>query len=326
MKTKKLKNYRFWLGVGTAGFLLTAPQTMFLRVAVQELDPHLLNALRFGVVALLALPFVLRSRSRLTRGSVKYVLISGVGLSIAASSLVFALRDSQASYVSFLLLLSPAVLVAYSMKMDSERVALKAVVGIMISLIGALVLAGLPALMFGEKKILYPLATALLLLNALVYPFVTLSYKWANEREKIPLPVIIGLSAGVVSVTSLGFWLFSGSVWPAHVSSVSVLAVLYSGVIVSLTSKVLSVAAFKRIGAAGISSLNYLQSFLAVLLPVIFLHERLTSSMIIGGLLIVVGVVLAQKHGLVVRSPFGRRKRNGAKRRLKKWPHNPFAS
>ena len=70
----------------------------------------------------------------------------------------------------------------------------------------------------------------------------------------------------------------------------------YSGVGVMLLIRWASTAAYSHIGGVMMGAFNYVEVFLAILLPVFILGEKLSLSMVIGGVLIVAGVYLLGNH------------------------------
>lgn len=292
----KTKSKKIWFMIALVAFMAAAPHATVLRDVSQTMNPHLLNAWRFGLAAIVTLPWVLKRNKKLTRNGLMYSLLAGFGLTISAVTFIYALATSQASYVNMLLLLSPAFLMVYSIKLDGEKVRPSALTGFFVAAVGALVMTAFP-LIFSNKNIpVFPVATTLLIINAAVYPLVTMSYKWATVREKIPLPIIICISTGMVSVVSLVLWGISGHELPASLTGQHYAALIYSGVVVICTAKLVTVAAFRFIGASAISVLTYLETFVAVLLSVLILKETITPTMIAGGLIILLGVIIVQQR------------------------------
>ena len=75
-----------------------------------------------------------------------------------------------------------------------------------------------------------------------------------------------------------------------------ILAILYSGIVVALISRVLNIASYERIGSAVSSSLMYLETVIAILIPIIILKETISLAMIIGVALILTGVAITEHH------------------------------
>ncbi len=292
-----MKSKQTWFWLALLSFTLAAPNAMVMRYAVGELDPFLLNALRFAIVALCCAPIIWQSRGFLTGKALRSVLIAGAAMSVAALTFTVALVHSTASYVSILLLLTPVVLVFYSNKLTGERISRRAMAGITLSALGAAVIVLLPlALRQNTPFTFYPLATLLCVLNCLIYPLSTIEIKKANEDHGVPMFALVGFVAGIVTVANVIAWLLSGSSVPASVSWQTVAGILYSALIISLFGRALGIWSYERVGSAVISALTYFEALVAVILPVIFLHEKVSLEMAIGGCLILFGVFVVEYH------------------------------
>jgi drug/metabolite transporter (DMT)-like permease len=75
------------------------------------------------------------------------------------------------------------------------------------------------------------------------------------------------------------------------------LAVGYSSIMVSYFSRSLAVKSFEHTGAAVKGGLSYLETLLAIALPLIIIGEQLSVEIMAGALLILVGVFLAESGG-----------------------------
>ncbi len=76
----------------------------------------------------------------------------------------------------------------------------------------------------------------------------------------------------------------------------AVIAIFYSAIAVALLSRALGIKSYEFIGAARTSALAYLETFLAILIPIIVLKEQLSIEMIIGGGVILTGVFIVEHH------------------------------
>lgn len=294
-KKAKTKNKAFWFQIGLIGALIAAPNATVIRFSVADADPILFNFLRFGVVALVMTPFILKSLNKFNKKNLMDAIKAGFFMAIAVSTYVWAVKLSQASYVSIILLLLPIVLVVYSAKMNREKITSRSVAGITLAALGAMSIVLLPlALSQGASFSFYPLATVLALIDCAFFPLSIIYYRRANLGG-MPMSALMGISSWIVCATSLVmFALFSNH--NVSIEPKFLIGLLYSGLVVSLLSRVIGVASYEHIGAAASGGLAYLEVFLGVLIPVIFLHEKLSTGMIIGGILILLGLYVVQHH------------------------------
>lgn len=298
-KKKQIKNKSFWFGVGLIAALLTAPNMTVLKVLSGEVEPLALNTVRSLILIVITAPFMLLAWKKYSRQNIAYAAAAGVSMTIAVTSAIYALKYSQASYVVVLALMSPIMLILLSKRMIKERISRRAVMGISIAALGALVAVALPIMIkTGASFTFYPLATLLIAVNCVFFPLGIIYLRKAHEAG-LPLTaasgitsIIILLVCGIASLALHGVAVeqFSGlttNMW---------LAILYSSVIVAFVARIMSVSSFERIGSVATSGLSYINTVIAILIPVIILDEQLSSAVVLGGALILLGVYLTEQH------------------------------
>ncbi len=292
---KLTKIRKSWFFIGLIAVLIAAPNSMIIRATVSDADPFLFNSLRFLIIGLVTLPIIIRYRTSLNKTNLKNVFFAAVAMTIATVSFVWALKLSQASYVSIFTLITPIVLIVYSAKFNKEQISRRAVAGISLAAAGAAALVLLPVA-FNQSGdfIFYPAATFIVLFNILSFPAAVIFFKKSNEGG-VPMFSVIGISAWLIfAVSAVCYLLFS----PAGetVDFRFLQGVLYSGLAVGLIARVLATKSYEYVGAVVSGALGYLESLIAVLLPVFILGEVLSIQMAIGGVLILLGVYVVEHH------------------------------
>ncbi len=286
-----------WFFVGVVGILLAAPNATVIKHTVEGIDPTLFNALRFGLLAICLTPYIFLKRKAFTRQSLKYSLCVGFFMAIAVVTFVWAIRLSQASYVSVLTLITPIVFILYSMKLDSQRINRRSFAGISLAAAGAFTIVALP-IVVNQKAgfVFYPLATLFIFGNCLSFPLAIIFSKKAHQAG-VPVMVTLGVSAWVIVVISVLMLplTWNSSTLPTVTPSL-LFGILYSGFVVALISRILNILSYENIGAVVNAALTYSETFIAVILPVFVLHEKLSKEMVIGGTLILLGVYVVEHH------------------------------
>lgn len=299
MKNKNLNKRPIWVWyvLAIVAVILAAPNGTIIKTVIEIIDPAWVNVMRFSVITIVMLPFMIRAVPVMNKKNVRYALASGIFYSIAVMSYVMAISLSQASYVAVIDLGIPIVLMLYSVYLTREQVSRKAVVGISIAALGAFTVIGFPLLAGqGFASDFHPMATVLSLANVFAFPMTVVLSRKASEHG-LPLTATFGLSSIVITVISLIFALLT--VGPISLSAImnqpgAMLAIIYSALAVSLLARLLTVAAYKHLGSVAISGLHYVESFASILIPIVLLGEVMTREMMIGGLLILVGVLVAE--------------------------------
>lgn len=290
--------WTYWLAIGLIAQLLVAPAATVMKIVVDQVDPLLFNSLRGAIVVAIALPFMLIGLQKFTRVNLVYALAAGICMAIATITIVYALQFSQASYVVILSLLQPIILVILSARMLREKVSFQAAAGITIAAFGAFLAVSLPFVISGElTHEFYPLATALTLINCLFFPLGLVFYRKSHEAG-LPMVSIQGvMSATVFGVSGVGLYATGGSLLAAFTIPAEVwLGIIYSSVVVIFIARMMAMASMERIGASAYSGLVYLENIIAIIIPIIILGEQLSWAIIAGGIFILIGLFLTEKH------------------------------
>lgn len=294
MKTKQK-----WLWICLIAALLSAPNALILRHASATVDPLLINAARFGLAGLLFLPWIIKDIPKLLKRKKAFLklLVVGLALAITGVTYVIAISNAPASYVSIIGLLSPIMLVIYARRLSHERMSPRAITGVVIAATGAMLVVALPlAKATGGEFVFYPLATIAALVSVLLYPVVVVLAKDINKKFQVHILSIVSFSSLLTAFVSLGLWCVIHGDRAVGLSSVDMWSLLYAGLVVLGLSRALTLRGYTYISTPTLSSLSYVESFLAVILPVFILHEKLSVEMIIGGCLILLGVYAIEHH------------------------------
>jgi drug/metabolite transporter (DMT)-like permease len=283
-----------WFWVAVLSVALLAPNNTVIRIGVNEADPYYWILVRSLAIAVVCLPFVLRDMHKI-QTALKDTFIAAATFSFAIVSYTVAIYLSSASYTAIITLLSPILFVVISSYMFKEKISRRSVAGVSLAMAGAMALVVLPVAMHQNTVAFYPLATLLTFLQCFAYVLGTIYMRKANE-DGVSMGAVIGVTALVtVVISSLLFTTFGdyartptgGSFW---------LAVLYSGIIATCLARALNVLSYEHVGAVPIAALTYLETFVAILIPVFVLGETLSSTMVIGGILILLGVFIVERH------------------------------
>lgn len=285
-----------WFFVGFVGILMTIGNPTVIRWVSDDISMFAFNVLRASIVAIICLPFIIASLHKFSRPAIKSTLFAAVSLAIAIASFTEAIKLSQASYASVIALISPIILVLLSVKLAHERVKMRGLIGITLAALGAMIVIVMPIALEQGAFTFYPLATFLAMLNAVLFPVSTLFFREANVVHKIPMPALLGIGSLMAVIFNFILWQTvdggQSFVWNQSL----VMAVLYSGVVVTLVARTVELFTYEHIGAAQVAPLTYIESIITILVPVFVLGESLSIYMIFGGMLILIGTVVVEYH------------------------------
>lgn len=294
--TKKHKNSYHWFLIGLLAAFMAAPNGTIIKYTSTEISPFIFNGLRFGLMAIICSPYIIAARKKITFKNLKATFVVSFFMFSAVMSYVIAIQASQASYVSIITLLTPVVFVIFSLKLTGESVSRRAVAGITLAALGAFIIVAFPvAFQQGASFRFYPLATFFGLCNVITFPLAIIYSKKANDQG-LPLTAILGISAWAIFIITMLISILLGDWSGTSFSSTSIIGIVYSGVIVAFLARIMGVASYEHLGSPVISGLSYVETLLAIVIPVIILGEKLSIEMVVGGALILLGVYFVEHH------------------------------
>lgn len=297
-KTKsKADKLTYWFTIGLIAQLIVAPNATVIKVIVDGMDPLMFNVLRSGMLVLLTFPFILFALKKFSRHNFVYTIAGGLCMAIATITLIYAIKYSQASYVVVLALASPIILVLLTRWFMRERINFRAAAGVTLAALGAFLAVSLPLVLHGNTSLeFYPLATGLIAIHCVFFPLGMIYFRKANEAG-LPLPAVQSSASIVILLISLiGLYAFGQPSSLGDISAMSWLGIAYSSIIVVFLARMMIVASYERIGSGQTASLTYVESIVAVIIPVLVLGEQLSLAVVAGGILILLGVYLTEKH------------------------------
>jgi len=216
----------------------------------------------------------------------------------AIIAMTYAIKYSNASYAVIMSMLSPVTLIVLSRRMTKDRLTIRALSGVALAGIGALIVVLAPVVLGGNTDShLYPLATCLMLINTVFFTLGIIFSRKSNEAG-MSLAANSGLMSLVILVVSfLGMYSTQGL--PTDIAQFTLptwIGILYSSIVVVFIARIMNIASYERVGAATIGGLNYLGTIVAVIIPIVLLGEKLSITIVIGGIVILIGVFLTEKH------------------------------
>lgn len=303
-RKNKKDNWWFWFAVGLSSYLLIAPNATIIRVLVGHIEPLEFTFLRSAIVVAISLPFVVFAIRKFNRLNLMYSLSSGLCMMIAILSMTYAIKYSTAVYTLIVGLLSPIVLIVLSRRLMKDKMGLRAISGVAMAGVGALIIVLAPLLATGNMNShFYPIATVLMLVNIIFFTLGILLSRKSNEAG-MPLTANSGLMSLVILVLSFtGMYSLHGL--PLDIIYFSIptwIGILYSSIMVVFIARIMNIASYEHVGAATTGGLNYLGIIVAILIPIVLLGEKLPITIVLGGIVILVGIYLTENHRVKLKN------------------------
>ncbi len=279
-----------------------------IRVGVETLPPLLMAGVRYIVAGLLMYPFAIRSGGPEVRAADRprfagwwsAALVGGLLLAGGNGGVSAGERSVPSGLAALLVATVPLWLIVIDRVFNGTRIGLAAMAGLVAGVVGVGFLAGPFGGSTGPAAAGHggtggsPGIGIVIILVA--------SVSWASgtiASRRVPLPSrpllatsMQMLAGGVILLAAAAVTGEFSRFDPAQVSAASVLAVAYligPGSIIAFSAYVVAV---RRLPTATVATYAYVNPIIAVILGTSLLGEALTASMLLGGSLIVVAVVL----------------------------------
>ena len=266
------------------------------KFTLRELPPFALLFLRVLFSNGLLLPLYLASRQHrrqpLERGDWKWFALLGLfGIALNQTGFTVGLHHTTVSHSSLIISLSPLLVLILASRMQLERFTRQKLAGMALSFAGVGVLTLEHGAGTRNPTFLGDLLT---FGGSIAFALYTVYGKKVAERyDTLTLNTFTYL-AGLVVVTPLAGWELFEVNWAA-VTWRGWLGVAYMAAMASVAAYMIFYYALSKISASRVIAFSYLQPVLATILAILFLGERITPYLLVGGALVLVGVALAER-------------------------------
>lgn len=262
------------------------------QLTVGAIAPSSIAFLRWLLALLVLTPFLLpaawRHRQTIRREWAKLAILGLLGMGLWQGLAYVAAETTSATNMGILAAMVPLLTVLLSALILREAPSLGGTVGGLVALFGVLVLLGR-----GDPLSLLELEVALGDLLMVVAATCYALYGVMLKRWPLDLPPWVLLYAQVVfAVLFLLPPYLMGPMTP--VDGHNVWLILYAGIPASIVTTYLWMRAIRQIGASQASIFINLMPLLSALIAMAYLGERIALFHLVGGVLVLAGVLMAQ--------------------------------
>ncbi len=278
------------------------------KVALNDLSPIMLNALRFGLASLFLLPIVIAGRNRLRfplRMLPRFGLLVLMGFVINKFFEYVGLSLTSASDTALLISTESIFTALFSWVFLRERFSRAAVVALALGFSGVYLIIEqgfLPHLDTTSSASARILGDLLVILALAFEAGYTVAGKSLLDRY----PPLLITAASIIG--SMIFWLPAGGAevirlgWP-QLPLEGWLGVLYLAIAVTVVGYFLWFQGLTQVDASSAAPFLFVQPFLGALLAILLLGERLTWATVAGGALILFSVFIVSRRKPSVIEP-----------------------
>lgn len=268
---------------------------LFIKVAVDPdggFSPAIVVCLRTAIGAAILLPWAIRQKTLgdAIRG-IRYVAPYAVLEMIGPWILIGTAEQKISSGLAGLLVASVPIwaTIFASLKGDKTVWQRKRLFGIAIGFVGLVLVVGIESIKGGSDP-----------LSILMVLVASIAYAYAVMFVQSGLPGVSGVAINGVAmlITAIFYLPFTVAQWPSHhinpsaIWSIVALGIFSSGIAFAIFFILVDI-----IGVARASLVTYLNTAFAVVLGVIILGEPITTGIIIGLPLVLLGSYLASRKG-----------------------------
>jgi drug/metabolite transporter (DMT)-like permease len=266
------------------------------KIALRELPPLLVIGIRSAVAAAAMLPVYWWQSRRSTspgwtRRDVPMLVLLGLfGVALNQLFFVFGMNRTSVAHAALIIGLTPVIVLIIAAATGLEKLSVGRLAGMFTALAGVALLQTAA----GKGNAATVAGDAWILMGATTFALFTVAGKRAAHNfTSITLNTFAYVAAGIL-LLPVTIWQVAG--FPlASVSPAAWASLLYMALVASVFCYLIYYHALTCIPASRVAAFSYVQPLLATVLAIPTLGERPTSSLVAGGVLVLAGVIMAER-------------------------------
>lgn len=288
----KLSNIQLAIIALIVANIIWGASSPIFKWALQDIPPLTLAFLRFFLSALIILPFTLK-HLKVSRTDI-YILIfvAVIGLAFRITYYLYGLEFAESINAPIIGSAAPVFIIIGSIYLLKEKTPKKLIGGAVISFIGVLLIILQPILGKGFDisligNIFFIIAMALTVFYTLILKGLAPRYKtltllfWVCVIAAATLLPFAGLE--IASTGALNFF-----------TTKALTGIIFSVLFATVIAYILHMYGLKHVKASEVALFSYMDPFIAILIANPLLGERVTMYYAIGGLLVFLGIFIAE--------------------------------
>jgi len=298
MNPKRFRSY-IYLIVVAAIWGIAGPVIKF---TLNELPPFTFLTYRFFITLLVLVPIMIASKAKFPKDSKRnltLLLLSLLGTTLNLGLLFVGLKFTSVLDQSFISETAPIITILASSIYLKDRITKKEKIGISITFLGTMLIVIQPLLEDGLFASDNFFGNVLILLSCLAWTaYVILSKKQMRENVSPLTMAVSNFFVGFITLLPLAVLENHGAGnLITHLSNLSLathLGVLYMAIISGALGYYLFQLGQKSIESSEAALFSYLQPLFSAPLAIIWLKEKISVSLLIGSLIIILGIIIAE--------------------------------
>jgi drug/metabolite transporter (DMT)-like permease len=266
------------------------------KVALREFPSMLLVGIRTSFAAAFTLPIYFwqyRGKREVWKNTTDFwwLLTLGIfGVILNQLFYVVGLSLTSVAHAAIIVTLTPVTVLIFAALLKQEHFTLLKALGMTIAASGVLVIQ----LSKDQASGATPLGDGFCFLSVLGFAMFTVKSKQFTQRHSGLTAITVAYVGGAIALAPVTVWM--GSRFDlARVSAAAWLSLIYMAVFSAVIAYLIYYYALTYLPASRVSAVSYLQPVVATLFAVIVLGERISTVLIIGGILVLTGVVITER-------------------------------
>ncbi len=247
-----------------------------------------------GLGSLLLLPFIYK-KLKIGGPDWKNIFLAAfLGTNVHLFFFFFGLEHTPAINASVLLATAPVFTLAFAHYVLKEKFSQKLIIGSILSLFGTIVIVGIPAF---QLNLISTLGNLSLVACSLAWVGQEIFAKKSLKTNN-PLVVAFYIMAigAIIFLPIAASELWTHPNWYSNISINGFLGLLYGIIVASFIANSLWEKGLSAMSAGEASLIFYLLPLFGIIFSIILLHEKFNPILVVGSIIILSGIILAEYH------------------------------
>lgn len=262
--------------------------------SMQEIPPYTLAFLRFMLASLFLLPFVYKKIAIKKEDFFNLLVVGFIGITLNIALYLLSLTLTTSINVQIINSATPIFLILGSMWYLHEKLKIKIIIGTLLSMIGIVLIIVQPLLTtHSAGSFVGNILTVLSVLCVVIYTLLL-------KKLSLPYPTI----AIVFWTFFLGSILFIPAFLTelvlfhpfAHFEAKSLIGIAYGSIFSSALAFFFYNVSLKYLSGSEIGIFSYIEPIVTVVVAIPLLGERMTPLFLLGSLIVMLGISIAEGH------------------------------
>lgn len=277
---------------------------MVAKITLQEFPPMSLAVLRFALASLLIAPFFLAETKKVKIKKQDLPKLLAIGIFAITLNIAFffeGIKRTTAINASMLTLIIPMLSVLFGWWFLKEKIFLINLLGIVVGFSGALVIIGVPQIITGTQSSQILLGNILIILASISWVTAAVISKGILSKYPSMVVTAIAFLVGVVTMfLPAALEYFENPSWMSQITILGILGLTFMTLLSSISAYFLFEWGLSKTSVIIADLFQYVEPFMATILAIWILGERISTTFTIGAALIALGVYLGtlakEKH------------------------------